>query len=852
MADTQFERPRFYEQQFLDSADLTAIVEFARLAKARHDLASHTWGIAAGLQLAEAESASGLDVYIQPGYAIDGFGRPVVLTEPYRLPADLFKNIQYDPSLDGGTPEGRGVPVWIEYYEAPKGGPSNGFQVCSSDDQYDRVEQSFRVHVGDKPTIEQQRDPVNIGGREVDAARALQAWGNGTEPLIEDASVSYQSFPEPTENPLWLIPLGVVRWCPNQNATVSGKFVSRVDADLEWSDRTRRYSGVVAETVNAARGFIRFRNRFESEAPSVWSDDLVWCEGSLRVSGDLKVLGGQISLRDSFNGDSATPLGFKRIESNGLPSPNTGKDLAVQIGTKDDGNTRFVVGCVKDGDVTSSPSLVVRDNGTVGIGVDVPTAPLTIKGQGDNGSAVLLQDQDGRESWYISQAAAGVQGLNIGEGSGTDGRFFIEKGGNVGINNAEPTNQLDVRGNTGIRQNRLYLSGGDKGAYGWCSISYNAHHRANNASWNFPDSSRNAVSIELDDDGGTPKFEVKSTTPSNKTQLVRRFYINGTSGNAELSGALSLAGGLSAEGAISTQSNANVSGAFRVDGSASIGQAVSVGGMANIAGSATVGGTANIGGNTTVGGTLRANGRLSAGNVAPVANLHVQASISADAGSPANHVAFLDNVSTGSSADVLALRVGIAKPTAGSNYVTCIAAGTAIGAIEGNGSGGIRLNTTGADYAEYLPKLDPSEIFEAGDIVGVFAGRISRKTTGADHILVVSTAAIVLGNRPSSNDTSGYEEVAMLGQVPAKVYGAVNPGDIIISDCENPAIPAGCGIAISPDRFELKHLGNVVGVAWNGLDTEVGTSSMSESRLVNISIGLPMNRLWGMIASKMI
>src|SRR5260221_1600301 len=91
-----------------------------------------------------------------------------------------------------------------------------------------------------------------------------------------------------------------------------------------------------------------------------------------------------------------------------------------------------------------------------------------------------------------------------------------------------PTNPLHVNGNTGVRQNRLYLSGGD----GWSSLTYNAYHDASNGTWVFPDSSRTAVTIEMDDSrGAAPRFEVWSTTSGAKANWIQRLAINGDSGN---------------------------------------------------------------------------------------------------------------------------------------------------------------------------------------------------------------------------------------------------------------------------------------------------------------------------------
>src|SRR5947207_1124953 len=105
MPINDIKRPNYYEGQYLGAQDLATAQEYQRQQDQRHRLAAHTWGIAAGLELEErAKSAGGaaVDVFVKPGYAVDGFGRAIVVLEPYRLSEALFAQFTFDPALPDG------------------------------------------------------------------------------------------------------------------------------------------------------------------------------------------------------------------------------------------------------------------------------------------------------------------------------------------------------------------------------------------------------------------------------------------------------------------------------------------------------------------------------------------------------------------------------------------------------------------------------------------------------------------------------------------------------------------------------------------------------------------------------
>lgn len=184
---------------------------------------------------------------------------------------------------------------------------------------------------------------------------------------------------------------------------------------------------------------------------------------------------------------------------------------------------------------------------------------------------------------------------------------------------------------------------------------------------------------------------------------------------------------------------------------------------------------------------------------------------------PLGHAAVIETNNNDTSNQILALKTAYTgDPTTTNNFVTFFNGNdNAYGSIEGDGSGGVTLNSGSADYAEYLPRLDPEEAIEPADVVGVVGGAVTKRTADANLALVVSDQPIVTGNAPGrdQDDRQNYEQVAFVGQVPVSVRGPVDEGDLIVPSGEND----GVGRAIAP---ETRTPGDapVVGRAWTATD----------------------------------
>ena len=144
---------------------------------------------------------------------------------------------------------------------------------------------------------------------------------------------------------------------------------------------------------------------------------------------------------------------------------------------------------------------------------------------------------------------------------------------------------------------------------------------------------------------------------------------------------------------------------------------------------------------------------------------------------------------------------------------------------------GVTYKSGAGDYAEYLLRAEFDEKISAGEVIGVIGGKVSKNTTNAERILVVSSKPIVLGNMPQPGEEEKYEKVAFMGQIPVKVFGKVSIGDYIIPSGNND----GVGIAIPPSEMKSQDVKNIIGVAWSESEITFGYNT------VMVAVGLNRN-----------
>lgn len=400
MSDTLPRRPAYTNGQYISADDLNAGVAYARDEARRQALSGRTWGIAAGLALVEIADATGaIQLYIEPGIAWDGYGRAIVVLSPAPVTADMF----------AGLANGNAA-VWLKYSALPTQMVSPGFLTCGGGDPATRIAETYAIVTGPHDSTD---DGVVLNGVTVADPRDMLKAFDAVAPAVLDGSVPYQAFPD--DSATWLVPVGIASYV----AGAPGNFVARTPDQLLQSRLVRRYVGAVAESVYAADGVLRLRDRqtdqrtvggtivsngtLEASAAIKPGDmafdpvktnpirevgnELVWVEGNLRVVGDARLYDGMLNFRTATGGEPAGSL-FVRSDPSDVDTATT-RDLEVSIGQAPVGKAinRMLVGTSSNGTLDPTPALSVGADNRVGIGVAVPAATLTLDISGAGGQS---------------------------------------------------------------------------------------------------------------------------------------------------------------------------------------------------------------------------------------------------------------------------------------------------------------------------------------------------------------------------------------------------------------------------------------------------------------------------------
>ncbi|MGK7865370.1 hypothetical protein [Falsiroseomonas sp. E2-1-a4] len=822
----RLDRPRFFEGQFLGAADLEATVGHARDLSREHLLAAHPWGIATGLELVEAAAAGGggaADYFIMPGLAWDGYGRAALVLSPVQVPSALFTGL-----ADGDHM------VWLRYDEAPLRGLREGFGACGVDEAFARIRESFAIEAGPFIRVADRQGGVSVAGVTVPDARLVPHEFDPAAAVLGDGSVPHQTFPDDAAR--WLIPIGVATWVNG----APGVLKSRSAASLQQSRVVRQMLGTVTESVFAADGVIRLRDRFTSLKANETADlamaaqaikttdllnapdpddstktlariinrELVWVEGNLRATGQVRLFGTRLELRDA-NGAEAGGAALYARRAVSANNPAGGQDFQIILGGQSDGKDRLAIGtAVAYGPI--SERFVLRNDGVLAAGRAIPNDLKTTHAlfcQPD-GIAAALAVNAGRVARFCFQLLPALteaahlayddapKKLRLGVGTDLANFTTWTSAGQVGIRTDAPEavhpdgSGLVVKSaaNPGLTllgaantQGSIHFADGVAGA---------AEQRAGFIRYNHPldrlhFGTQDALRMTLDAQGDLGLGTDAPTARIHVVEGAAALKLSGDAVQAENGGAVARLELQRGGGGLRVNGNAADANRFALtaDGRLGIGtdapfspltirktqpeiflDVIGGGPSARIEFAVAAGVQSTIThnaadralrlsneGSATL--TLR-QGRLGVnlgGSGLPQVPLHVRGTISGDANQIASHVALIENTA-GGGADVLALRISGTAASAQNNFITFFDQNGPVGRIERSGLADIQsgdINQNQASAGNVLRLISGGADFaeclrRESSVAPIGPGRIVGVRNGAVSLVTAGADAVLV------------------------------------------------------------------------------------------------------------
>jgi hypothetical protein len=397
--DTDIERLNYYEGEFLGAVDFQAEQLYHRGMRRRHNLGQHTWGIVTGLELAQAPnggmsgSNTAVDVYLQPGMAVDAFGREIVVLGQAQVVESMLAAF-YDPNTNAAPVT---IYLWIAYRDTLLQPSADTCASSNTTDAYSRVEETYTL-TATATSASPANSQIVVDGVQITPGTS----GTGSSPLADpppillpaDGSVPFQELSTDDSNLNWWIPLGRVLWDPHNQLFLQ----SNVDPAMAaaFAANGREYAGNVSAAVYVPSDTYIIQNR--DTAYPLPSDSTDPSYGGVQA-----IVAGSLQVDRLFNAETTALIG-------GVPIA----------------------------------------------GDTVPLSPLTIVADADSG-LIQIRDATNQEKWLVSGSSNATQlGLNFGEivppNTAPVSRLFLESGGNIGVGTPTPQQNLSINAGLNLDQ----------------------------------------------------------------------------------------------------------------------------------------------------------------------------------------------------------------------------------------------------------------------------------------------------------------------------------------------------------------------------------------------------------------
>jgi hypothetical protein len=348
-------RVNYFDRQFLRLAEFRDEQAYHIALRRRHNLSHHSWGIVTGLAIVKEDTV----LVVQPGLAVDGYGRELMLTDRITIERAVFDRYGAN-RLD----------VWLEYElgSADANAPPDACDPLASGHRYRAIETSHVVF-----------------------ERAAAADVDARSPRVVPADVVGASLPDTPDDPK-------VRW-PVYLGRVSMKLGATGVAELRVEQSALAYIGLNAELMdhpaNAARIELGHRSvphaaadrreiagvdwTYEGEEQRAFAVFVPSENHDVALKPTISVTAGSTQIRGTteVHGDvvlDGTTLVFpdgvpearvKADEAAAIYRASNGADeLRIDFGDTANAARKLVIGVTKDGKFQSVLEIVMPTGGT--------------------------------------------------------------------------------------------------------------------------------------------------------------------------------------------------------------------------------------------------------------------------------------------------------------------------------------------------------------------------------------------------------------------------------------------------------------------------------------------------------
>jgi hypothetical protein len=229
-------RVNYFDRQFLRTQDFTDEQAYHVAMRRRHNISHHTWGIVSGLEIVLEEG----NFYVQPGMAVDGYGRELILPQRQPLNAKAF--------VDKGSKE---LDVWLVYSLKSTDKPPAGYAGC---------EESNKTINGSDGSI----DNNNNNGSGNGSGASFYRWQETAQVLLEKADADFTDRRAPEGVAIADLNFDASRTPPDSPQSYWPLFLGQIINDpanqqqpLAAKLDDRPYVGLVGEAVSAPSGRAR-------------------------------------------------------------------------------------------------------------------------------------------------------------------------------------------------------------------------------------------------------------------------------------------------------------------------------------------------------------------------------------------------------------------------------------------------------------------------------------------------------------------------------------------------------------------------------------------------------------------